>query len=424
MVIVFSFSNRTIRKSIDNAFELIPTGVEAVLEVHNGHELSTVFRELLDDKSRTASTFTGSLYQILHRTSSSQDSFLILSNSSENLNDGFLILPSTPDYKEWVSSYLAEAKQVHQPYRKVEYRGYDIQVCSFAQGIFFSTVEIDGYLVLSHQISNLYAVIDAFMEPIKSSTPLLAFNKSHSKSAIATLYLKKFTETPSKLSFTWEVSYLMRERNKISLLQRVDENNGMNFSNSAEFADNELRESLKLTPTNAFSVMHYTQAQLRASFDANSTLLSLSPHEKEWYELSYPLIEEGFLNGIYGCRIYDSVVSSNLILKSIDSLSILKTLEQNNSRLFRRLLREETTYYSPYTYAIPSPKWLNELFEVSRDQRVLYIATLPTTGTLLSWDFNLLISYLEESKQPSFMKIHAFEKDLLSPQNYFYMGDL
>lgn len=417
------FPSHVEQKSVDKAYEIIPASVELVVEVHNAPDLYLASHLLLGESLHNSSKFTDALCHMLEYASSSLSPFLILSNSKEDLDDGFLILTATQSNTEWIKSYLNAVEQLNQPYRKVEYRGYHIQLYSLALGTFFSLVNVDGYLIASNQISNLYAVIDTFIEPVKVSKSIFTSDNSNSKAAIATLYSKEFFEKTSNSSPFWTTSYLMRENQKTSILQKVDEKDVLTFSNGNANGEYLSREVLKYIPKHTFSIAHYTQVQLMANYEKYKDNLLLSPSEEEWYDVSLPLIEHGFLNGIYGYRIYDSVVSSNLILKSVDSLSILKDLERNNSKLMRRLLREETIYYSPMVYAIPSPKWLNELFEVSRDQRVLYIGQVAS-GVLISWDFNLLITCLAQFESPEKLLGNDFDGGVLSAQHYFYIGDL
>lgn len=421
-VIVTLTPPRTLEKPIKDAYRLIPSSIEAVAEVQDAPNLYSMYNLLFDEEIQDLSSFSHTLYKLLKKSSASLSSFLVLSNNLKNLDDGLIILPMTKSNELWVQSYLNEVKQPNQPKRMVEYRGFDIYIYPLTYGSFFSSASVAGFLVLSNQLSNLYTVIDASYEQNKSTITTSALNGEISKSTTATLYTKKIPDSK------WMQSYLICDGMDLTLLRETTNDNDQSIIQNEANREAKViyKDIFQDIPKGTFAMAHYTKIQLQQNYDACRANLPLSANEEEWYNVSKQLIDSGLHTGMYSYRIQDSIVSSNVILKSVDSLfrDAIKELEFENSRLIRRLLREETTYYSPHIFAIPSPAWLNDTFEISRDRRVLYIGALSATNTLMSWDFNLLSTYIQSCKKQYSSSETQLNEVILSPRDYFYFGDL
>ena len=425
--VLISFLPSQIRvKSIDEAYRLIPPSVEVVAEVQAAPLTFPIYDLFLERDSLSYKSFTHTLYYLLRNSSTAISPFLVLSNSRNSLEDGFLILSESEMNKKWLDSYLNEYGQIDLPAKKLDYKDCEIAVYSLKFGSFFSVLKLEDYVIISNQISNLYAVIDAFRDSSDSVTLFASKGKAVGQHVLAEIYIKNTSIDSSKS--IWNAYDLMYENNKISLLQEFGAEDlplylkSINDNQELRSFDSLLEDS----PESTFSIQHFTQNQLIQGLKSLDTIRPLSVNEKDWSIDCEVLVEEVLPQGLIAYRAYDPVISSNLLLKSVDVnfYATFKEIVEKDRTLVRRLLREETISVRSGMLAIPSPVWLNELFEVSRDQRVLYLYPQNDLVTWMSWDSNLLNSHVNELKSGVTSKEQRFQHDLITPNNYFYIADL
>ena len=414
-------------KSIDEAYRLIPPSVEVVAEVQAAPLTFPIYDLFLERDSLSYKSFTHTLYYLLRNSSTAISPFLVLSNSNKSLEDGFLILSESEMNKKWLDSYLNEYGQLDLPAKKLDYKDYTIAVYSLKFGSFFSILKLEDYVIVSNQISNLYAVIDAFKDSSDSAMLFASKGKAIGQHVLAEIYIKN-TSMDDSSKDVWNAYDLMYENNKISLLQEFGaEDLPLYLKSKNDKQELKSFDSLfEDSPESTFSIQHVTQNQLIAGLRSLDSIRPLSMNEKNWSIDCEVLVKEVLPQGLIAYRAYDPIISSCLLLKSVDAnfYPTLKQIMEKDRAMVRRLLREETISVRSGILAIPSPVWLNELFEVSRDQRVLYLYPQNDLITWMSWDSNLLNTHVNELKFDQTSSNLQFQYSLVAPHNYFYIADL
>lgn len=410
---------RTNRVTQSQPLSLITSALPYAIDVYDIEQTLSLFKLFSTEASTDSVGFLKTLSNFISarpEDDSKAKALTIGLINQYSLRQGVIALVENTTNNSWVSSYLNRFAQIEVPPKTHCYKEYPIYIYPLKGGSFCSITRIEGVIILSDALIHIEEIIDALQTPATK----LRLNNSFElkgKQFDATIYAKELDNTWALSEVSISDSSYQFERSL-----QANENNNLKFSTTRNSAS----KLLDKLPNETFAIYHYTTKQVEQHY-LESLDSILTPKESEWNRIWEPIINEEFKDGLIAFRVQDSVVSSSLILQLpiSDGFKVkLDLLTQQNKRQIHALLKEEGIYSHWGVLALPSPYWLNQLTQTSRDLRVIYLKQVGQ-NLLVSWDYSQLSRYIKHLGQDTASSTWLPSSSLrVETQNNFFIGNV
>lgn len=419
--------------SLEDIYSIVPSSVEAIYEVHSIDNLIPYYNRLSGDVENVS--LVHDFIQVKPSLLNKNQPFL-LTYSKKGLqgNGEVLLFPFLNIFNEWLDTYLKKYAVLSSPPKSFVYKGVELFIYPLKSGKFITLVTLNNIHIISYEKCLIESIVDVYLgaSSLLDSSFKASYSLLKNEEVNAVIYAKSnyFTEgrensisNNTSSEEVWQRFNLIVDDSVFYCLTELDVESS-HYYTLQEYSENTIKDTIQL-PQDAFSINRWSESQIKEQLLHAEEDTIISSREQEWNSCFGDFLLDAMSDGLWGVRIQDTIVSSEVILRlPLSSFEFVQSsmtkLKQNQRLIIKSLLREESLYNHWGTEALPAPLFLNLLTETSRDLRVIYLSYYKN-NLFISWDYTLLARYLQDLKLSTPVNTHIklSEEIINTPYSFF-----